>query len=35
VLKLSLGDGVYQWEFVPVAGQSFRDWGEGKCRNGS
>ncbi|MEX0909054.1 MAG: metallophosphoesterase [Gemmatimonadaceae bacterium] len=32
VLKLSLGDGVYQWEFVPVAGQSFRDWGEGKCR---
>jgi 3',5'-cyclic AMP phosphodiesterase CpdA len=32
VFKLSLGDGVYQWEFVPVAGQTFRDWGEGKCR---
>lgn len=32
VFKLSLGDGVYQWEFVPVAGQTFRDWGEGRCR---
>ena len=32
VLKLSLGDGVYQWEFVPVEGQTFRDLGEGRCR---
>lgn len=32
VIKLSLGDGLYQWEFVPVAGETFRDWGEGRCR---
>ena len=32
VIKLSLGERVYQWEFVPVAGQTFRDWGEGRCR---
>lgn len=32
VIKLSLGDGAYQWEFVPVPGETFRDWGEGKCR---
>ena len=32
VIKLSLGSGVYQWEFVPVPGETFRDWGEGKCR---
>ncbi len=32
VLKLSLGDGVYQWEFLPVAGKTFRDWGQEKCR---
>ncbi len=32
VLKLLLGDGEYQWEFVPVAGKTFRDWGGGKCR---
>lgn len=32
VLKLSLGEGAYQWEFVPVAGQEFRDWGQGACR---
>lgn len=32
VLKLSLGDGVYQWEFLPVPGKTFRDWGQGTCR---
>jgi len=32
VIKLSLGSGVYQWEFVPVPGETFRDWGEGKCK---
>lgn len=32
VIKLSLGDGAFQWEFVPIAGQTFRDSGEGKCR---
>lgn len=32
VLKLLLGSGIYQWEFVPVPGQRFRDWGEGRCR---
>lgn len=32
VIKLSLGDGVYQWEFMPIPGETFRDWGEAKCR---
>ncbi|MGI8618758.1 MAG: metallophosphoesterase family protein [Gemmatimonadaceae bacterium] len=32
VIKLSLGDGLYQWEFVPVARETFRDWGGGRCR---
>lgn len=32
LIKLSLGSGVYQWEFVPVPGETFRDWGEGHCR---
>jgi len=32
LIKLSLGSGAYQWEFVPVAGETFRDWGEGRCR---
>lgn len=32
VLKLSLGDGVYQWEFVPVPGETFQDWGQERCR---
>jgi hypothetical protein len=30
VLKLTLGSGVYSWEFVP-AGGSFTDSGAGKC----
>lgn len=32
VIKLSLGQGVYQWEFIPVAGGKFRDWGQASCR---
>lgn len=32
LIKLALGDGVYQWEFVPVPGEPFRDWGEARCR---
>ncbi len=31
VLKLTLKSGSYDWEFVPVAGQSFRDIGSGPC----
>jgi hypothetical protein len=31
VLALTLGAGTYQWEFVPVAGGSFRDSGSGAC----
>jgi len=31
VLKLTLRYGAYDWEFVPVAGQSFRDSGTGAC----
>jgi acid phosphatase type 7 len=31
VLKLTLKSGSYAWEFVPVAGQSFRDSGSGTC----
>jgi hypothetical protein len=31
VLKLTLGEGSYQWAFVPVAGQSFSDEGSGSC----
>ncbi len=33
VLKLTLSPGKYRWEFVPVAGQTFRDSGEGTCHN--
>jgi hypothetical protein len=32
VLKLVLGDGSYEWEFLPVAGQPFTDSGTGACR---
>jgi 3',5'-cyclic AMP phosphodiesterase CpdA len=32
VLKLTLRGGAYDWEFVPVAGQSFRDVGTGGCQ---
>ena len=31
VLKLTLKSGSYDWEFVPVAGQSFRDSGTASC----
>lgn len=31
VLKLTLGSGTYTWEFVPIAGQTFRDSGSGAC----
>ena len=31
VLKLTLGDTGYAWEFVPVNGDSFRDHGESLC----
>ena len=31
VLKLTLGGGDYQWEFVPVTGGAFRDMGAGQC----
>ncbi len=32
LLKLSLLDGRYRWEFIPVAGNTFRDAGESACR---
>jgi hypothetical protein len=31
VLKLTLKSGSYDWEFVPIDGQSFRDSGTGTC----
>jgi hypothetical protein len=31
VLKLTLSPGAYTWEFVPVAGGSYRDAGAGTC----
>jgi len=31
VLKLTLSDGKYKWEFVPVESGTFRDAGEGAC----
>ncbi len=31
ILKLTLLEHSYDWEFVPVAGDSFRDSGSGKC----
>ena len=31
VLKLTLGDGTYTWQFIPVAGQTFTDSGSGTC----
>jgi 3',5'-cyclic AMP phosphodiesterase CpdA len=31
VLTLTLKNGSYSWEFVPVAGRSFRDAGSGTC----
>jgi len=32
VLKLTLYAQTYDWEFVPIDGQSFRDFGSGSCR---
>ncbi len=31
VLKLTLGDGTYSWQFIPIAGQTFTDSGSGTC----
>jgi hypothetical protein len=31
VIRFALFDGGYQWEFIPVAGRTFRDAGEGSC----
>ncbi len=31
VIRLTLKTGGYDWEFVPIAGQSFRDAGSGSC----
>ena len=31
VLKLSLSDGSYTWQYIPVAGNSFTDSGSGTC----
>jgi 3',5'-cyclic AMP phosphodiesterase CpdA len=31
VLKLTLKSGTYGWEFVPVAGKTFRDAGSASC----
>ncbi len=33
VLKLTLSPGKFKWEFVPQAGKTFRDSGEGLCHN--
>jgi hypothetical protein len=29
--ELTLGAGVYNWRFVPVAGETFTDSGTGRC----
>ena len=31
VLKLTLRDAGYDWQFLPVAGQTFTDTGSGTC----
>ena len=31
VLKLTLAEGAYDWEFIPIPGVSFRDSGSGEC----
>lgn len=33
VLKLTLSSGKFKWEFIPEAGKSFKDFGEGTCHN--
>jgi hypothetical protein len=35
VLKFTLHDSSYDWEFVPIAGQSFRDRGSANCHVGA
>ena len=30
-LRLTLGDGTYAWQFIPVAGQTATDAGTGTC----
>jgi hypothetical protein len=35
VLKLTLGEGTYQWVFLPVAGQTFTDSGSDTCTAGT
>ena len=35
VLKLTLKEGSYDWQFVPVAGDSFTDSGSGTCHAGA
>jgi hypothetical protein len=34
VRKLTLSPGRYAWEFVPAAGETFRDSGAGVCHSG-
>jgi hypothetical protein len=31
VLKLTLGPGIYSWQFIPIAGQTYTDSGSGTC----
>lgn len=31
VLKLTLGDGQYTWQFINAAGSNVQDWGRGSC----
>jgi hypothetical protein len=33
VLKLTLSEGKYEWEFIPEEGKPFRDSGSGACHN--
>jgi hypothetical protein len=35
VLKLTLSPGKYRWQFLPIPGKTFRDFGEGTCHNTS
>ena len=31
VVKFTLHRGNYEWEFVPIPGETFRDFGTGQC----
>ncbi len=33
VLKFTLGDGTYSWQFIPITGQTFTDSGSGTCHH--